>query len=71
MEVTHQCTNCYLHVAGRLKLDDHYGPFQPRPLYDSMIKYIHLLIEIIIHFKELQQFTISKSSLRKFDIASK
>ena len=26
-----------LHIAGRLKLDDHYGPFQPRPLYDSMI----------------------------------
>ena len=26
-----------LHVAGGLKLDDHYGPFQPRPFYDSMI----------------------------------
>jgi len=25
-----------LHIAGRLKLDDHYGPFQPRPLYDSI-----------------------------------
>jgi len=26
-----------LHIAGRLKLDDHYCPFQPRPFYDSMI----------------------------------
>ena len=27
-----------LHRAGGLKLDDHCGPFQPRPFYDSMIK---------------------------------
>jgi len=26
-----------LHIAGGLKLDDHYGPFQPRPFYDSVI----------------------------------
>mgnify|MGYP001853306002 CR=1 FL=1 len=26
-----------LHIAGGMKLDDHYGPFQPRPFYDSMI----------------------------------
>ena len=25
-----------LHVAGGLKLDDHCGPFQPRPFYVSM-----------------------------------
>ena len=25
-----------LHTAGGLKLDDHCGPFQPRPFYDSM-----------------------------------
>ena len=24
-----------LHIAGGLKLDDHCGPFQPRPLYGS------------------------------------
>ena len=24
-----------LHIAGGLKLDDHCGPFQPRPFYDS------------------------------------
>ena len=24
-----------LHIAGGLKLDDHCGPFQPRPSYDS------------------------------------
>ena len=26
-----------LHIAGGLKLDDHCGPFQPRPFLDSMI----------------------------------
>jgi len=26
-----------LHVAGGLKLDDHCGPFQSRPFYDSMV----------------------------------
>ena len=29
-----------LHIAGGLKLDDHCGPFQPRPFYDSMILYL-------------------------------
>jgi len=26
-----------LHTAGGLKLDDHCGPLQPRPFYDSMM----------------------------------
>ena len=26
-----------LHIAGRLKWDDHCAPFQPRPFYDSMM----------------------------------
>ena len=26
-----------LHIAGELKCNDHCGPFQPRPFYDSMI----------------------------------
>ena len=26
-----------LHIAGGLKLNDHCGPFQPRPFYDSVI----------------------------------
>ena len=26
-----------LHIAGGVKLDDHCGPFQPRPFYDSLI----------------------------------
>ena len=26
-----------LYITGGLKLDDHWGPFQPRPFYDSMI----------------------------------
>ena len=29
-----------LHIAGGLKLDDHCGPFQPRPFYDSMICHV-------------------------------
>ena len=27
-----------LHIVGGLKQDDHCGPFQPRPFYDSMKK---------------------------------
>jgi len=27
-----------LHIAGGLKLDDHCGPFQPRPFYDSNLR---------------------------------
>ena len=26
-----------LHIAGGLKLNDHCGPFQPRPFYDSVV----------------------------------
>ena len=26
-----------VHTAGGLKIDDHCGPFQPRPFYDSVI----------------------------------
>jgi len=26
-----------LHIAGELELNDHCGPFQPRPFYDSML----------------------------------
>ena len=29
-----------LHIAVGLKLDEHCGPFQPRPFYDSMIKMV-------------------------------
>jgi len=36
------CWLAILHVAGGLKLNDHCGPFQPRPFYDSMI-YIYLI----------------------------
>ena len=31
------CWLATLHIAGELKFDDHCGPFQPRPFYDSMI----------------------------------
>jgi len=29
------CWLVTLHIAGGLKPDDHCGPFQPRPFYDS------------------------------------
>ena len=31
------CCLVTLHIAGGLKLNDHCGPFQPRPFYDSII----------------------------------
>ena len=30
------CWLATLHIAGGLKPDDHCGPFQPRPFYDSI-----------------------------------
>jgi len=33
------CWLVTLPIAGRLKLDDHCGLFQPRPFYDSMIQF--------------------------------
>ena len=32
------CWSATLHTAGGLKLNDHCGPFQPRPFYDSVIQ---------------------------------
>ena len=32
------CWLATLHMAEGLKLDDHCGPFQPRPFCDSMMK---------------------------------
>jgi len=29
-----------LHIGGGLKLNDHYGPFQPRPFYDYLCVYV-------------------------------
>jgi len=40
------CWLATLHIAGGLKFDDHCGPFQPRPSYDSMI----LSIQWFYHF---------------------
>jgi len=44
-----------LHIAGGLKLDDHCGPFQPRPFCDSMICLI-LMLAGIFPMKALSQF---------------
>ena len=30
------CWLASLHIAGAVKLDDHCGPSQPRPFYDSV-----------------------------------
>ena len=45
-----------LHIAGGLKLDDHCGPFQPRPVYDSMILNLTfwlLPIREMVHYSTL------------------
>jgi len=36
----HKAGLSYLPMAGRLELDDHQGPFQPLPFYDSMILFL-------------------------------
>ena len=38
------CWLATLHIAGGLELDDHCGPFQPRPFYDSMILTPHTTV---------------------------
>ena len=42
-----------LHIAGGLKLDDHCGPFQLRPFYDSVI-HIFLASECLDKIYERQ-----------------
>ena len=37
-----------LYIARGLKLDDHCGPFQPRPFYDSMI---HCIADKLSHYE--------------------
>ena len=44
-----------LHIAGGLKLDDHCGPFQPRPFHDSII--------IVITFQNFEVPVLPRSSL--------
>jgi len=40
-----------LHIAGGLKLDDHCGPFQPRPFCDSMILFCSIFDSQNSHLK--------------------
>ena len=51
-----------LHIAGGLKLDDHCGPFQPRPFYDSMLLcvYIFSISLFVSSFLCLQHLLICK-----------
>jgi len=44
------CWLVTLHIAGGLKLDDRCGPFQPRPLYDSMIANIARGRQVTLQF---------------------
>jgi len=37
-----------LHIAGGLKLDDHCGPFQPRPFYDKSRKIFPGLLDWVL-----------------------
>jgi len=48
-----------LHIAGGLKLDDHYGPFQPRPFYDFMISSINHASLCFLFFLVYFYFLIS------------
>jgi len=50
------CWLVTLHIARRLKLDEHCGPFQPRPFYDSMNKpspsktdFLHFSFPQVLH----------------------
>jgi len=42
-------------ARGGLKLDDHCGPFQPRPFYDSMLAMLetHLLFVCLFSVKDI------------------
>ena len=48
-----------LHVEEGLKVDDHRGPFQPRPFSDSMI---HSMILAVCHWGPLQ-VTLKKAGV--------
>ena len=47
-----------LHVAGGLKLDDHCGPFQPRPFYDSMILTKAEALASLIAYSRQREFMV-------------
>ena len=42
-----------LHIAMELERDDHCGPFQSRPFYDSMIKSERLLFRTTVQKKNV------------------
>ena len=39
-----------------LKLDDRYGPFQPRPFYDSMVAQLKFLLQSLGQLSHLQTY---------------
>ena len=50
------CWLATLHTAGELQLDDHCDPFQPMPLYDSMILIVHLVFGLF-QARDLTRFS--------------
>jgi len=58
-----------LHIAGGLKLDDHCGPFQPRPFYDYMIFFpLMLAVANSFHLSSFNKSMLvrSRTSLNQF-----
>ena len=70
------------HIAGGLKLNDHCGPFQPRPFSDSVVLWCWILClsvrkmgmecvaglkaDLRIQFKNTQSVSFQISKTRKF-----
>ena len=50
-----------LHIAGGLKLNDHCGPFQPRPFYDDSMIYSELEMLMTAGASELVETVIGTS----------
>jgi len=50
-----------LHTAGGLKLSDHCGPFQPRPLYDSTMDDCLLLCPLMVFMVHSPELSHSPS----------
>jgi len=69
-----------LHIAVGSKLDDHCGPFQPRPFYDSMIlsKLVPVTevviscqeIVFMVTIKSVEELTDSRTQAKTMQLAS-
>ena len=59
-----------LHIARGLKLDDHCGPFQPRPFYDSMIRLSPQLLQAITLWKVIHSLMTVSSAVKLSNLSS-